>query len=241
MGFHPYFLVPAAERRRRGSHHGHPGVGQREEAGVALKTIALDGVRSTCTRGPRPQRGEPGSRVVVDREEFGHWVIWTLPGKDFVCPALDRAPIAQHRRTPALGGVTPDALPPPSPSSPPEPRHASDCGPGPEPPKRYLPFRATRRVPIMTRVTRSVPVAGPDPRRSRAAALSAAACSSDDDPPASPERTPARTRAPALLRRAHRAPIATSSRRTSAHRALAFERISGISPRRQLRLRRRLP
>lgn len=92
MGFHPYFLVPAAEKAKTRI----PTTATRawdnvKKQSVALQTIALDGGEVDLHledhgRNEASLELADGSRVVVTgSEEFGHWVIWTLPGKDFVC------------------------------------------------------------------------------------------------------------------------------------------------------------
>lgn len=92
MGFHPYFLVPAAEKAAARI----PTTATRAWDNVKKETVAVKAIElghgevdlhlEDHGRSEASLELGDGSRVVVTgSEEFAHWVIWTLPGKDFVC------------------------------------------------------------------------------------------------------------------------------------------------------------
>lgn len=92
-GFHPYFYVPDAEkaetviqtRATRAFNNVAKTTIPFTEFDLTQKEVDLHlidhgGSESVLTR---PGRG--GRIEIVASPEFGHWVVWTLGGKDFVC------------------------------------------------------------------------------------------------------------------------------------------------------------
>jgi galactose mutarotase-like enzyme len=92
FGFHPYFLVADAEKGRArlqtSATRAWDNVAQREVelagpvdlTGAEVDLHLLDHRSATCVL------EAPGRRIeVAAAPEYGHWVTWTLGGKDFVC------------------------------------------------------------------------------------------------------------------------------------------------------------
>jgi galactose mutarotase-like enzyme len=92
VGFHPYFLVPEAEKMgstiETDATRAFDNVQKREVsfAGFDFSRPEVDLHLSDHTRS-RSALGRPGgpSVVIEGSAEFTHWVIWALAGKDFIC------------------------------------------------------------------------------------------------------------------------------------------------------------
>ena len=93
VGFHPYFLVPQAQKAQ--TVVGTPatrGLDNRTGETVAFRGLDLDGDEVDMHLGDHGATWAPLRRpdrdravVVTGSEAFTHWVVWTLAGKDFVC------------------------------------------------------------------------------------------------------------------------------------------------------------
>lgn len=91
LGYHPYFAVSLADKARARV----PTRASRAWDNVtketrALAEIALDvgevDLHLLDHGGARADLALPGGRVVVAGDDgWGRWVVWTLPGRDFVC------------------------------------------------------------------------------------------------------------------------------------------------------------
>lgn len=92
IGFHPYFFVPAAEKARVSIPTGATGAWDNvRKKDVALGAIDLGGAEVDLHL--HDHRGGRAALVLGAGErielcaspELPRWVVWTLPGKDFVC------------------------------------------------------------------------------------------------------------------------------------------------------------
>jgi galactose mutarotase-like enzyme len=93
FGLHPYFFVPAQDKVRVAI----PTRATRAWDNVAKRSVDLTGPIDVAAGEVDLHLEDHGSseaslvlpdgaRIVVrGSEEFGRWVVWTLPGKDFVC------------------------------------------------------------------------------------------------------------------------------------------------------------
>jgi galactose mutarotase-like enzyme len=91
-GFHPYFAVPDAEKARVRI----PTQATRAFDNAAKKEIAFAGLDLTAKEvdlhlhdhGSSEARlciGDAPDITLRGSPELGHWVVWTLAGRDFVC------------------------------------------------------------------------------------------------------------------------------------------------------------
>lgn len=93
LGFHPYFQVPQAEKSQAvlttGATRVYDNAARAEIAfgGFDLGADEVDYhlLDHGSTRGTLSRPGWDRQVVVECSEEFTHWVVWTLKGRDFVC------------------------------------------------------------------------------------------------------------------------------------------------------------
>ncbi|MGZ3451633.1 MAG: aldose epimerase family protein [Polyangiales bacterium] len=93
FGFHPYFAVPASEKRGTTIETN----AKRAFDNVTKKTIDLHGIDLTngevdlhlldhgCTESEIAWNSGTTRVRIRGSENYTHWVVWTQPGKDFVC------------------------------------------------------------------------------------------------------------------------------------------------------------
>jgi galactose mutarotase-like enzyme len=118
LGFHPYFLVPDAEKGRvtipTRATRGWDNVAKREVAvagPVRIDTAEIDLHLKDHGEARASLELGDGSRIVVSGSPaFARWVIWAVPGKDFVCLEPWTAPAnalntGEGLRTIAPGGA----------------------------------------------------------------------------------------------------------------------------------------
>jgi galactose mutarotase-like enzyme len=89
LGYHPYFAVPTGEKESAriptGATRAWDNVAKGEIAlaGIALGAGEVD--LHLLDHGARTATLETAKGTIELRGDFDRWVVWTLPGKDFVC------------------------------------------------------------------------------------------------------------------------------------------------------------
>ncbi len=90
-GFHPYFLVPDAEKGKTEiltkATRAFDGVREQEVAVSRIDLTAPELSLHLVDHGAASAeiRSPSGTALIRASGEFGHWVVWTLGGRDFVC------------------------------------------------------------------------------------------------------------------------------------------------------------